>query len=1027
MLWLALVTLATIARLSGQDVHVASELADAIRPAFAPELAEIRAEHVVPGFDRLVVLIGENHASVKTQKQLVSLLERVLDAHAADSILIEGSDGPVEVGQLIQDALATGVSSEHLKAYWQDRLDSGLISGCDFVTLTRPAVTIVGVEDLAAKARYAELLIDRELSQDVDSNERALILLQKALDAVRKVGDRAEIASVELEVAVLQDSILQLKRTSGEFTTKHALSRPLQVEYVALQAQGSAIWKRLEGANPSIKDYNIWVKRHNSLVDQIGNLRKALSALGSSLSRDGAIPRSSPSIREMQIETKLLLNSLERDEILNKIRNFESLHKEDLATLPGIRDRVHGLSDKLAKGDKDLASAREACRHAEASAEDAFFIAANHLQDLADEYGIPVPGLMSFYRDERVRVRDSDLARADQDLDERDAAMVENTMRQLQAPEHRCVLLVVGYAHLADLESKFAARGTSCVSTQLTASKGPTEPWEVAAWNRRQLAVEAVFSKKEMREVTPLLDESWKAEQVAKLNFFTQLYKSSSGATPSFGGLAWDGRVYEDVPVGGKPRTLHVGRFPLDPNAEYGTYMIDRGPVPGKVEEFYEVIDRQLAVEDVKKRSDTSTSFVFFCRTQSAEGGGKPLYRFESSAGQQSFENFISQPPKIGSDIPKRVVLFGEADEVMQGDLAVSPLWERLRTVESGPAKVKSEAELAAGGAGNKPPIIGNRVPGGTGENPGNGGGGSHGGGDQPPGNGWTSAFWDPDKGGRPQLLRTINPGRAKRNLMALDKQQEAHLGHVKFFDEGDLNSLSEKLRFTPGRGDNAQMVLLIGRNVPELRAAVRAAGEARLLKGKQVVLIMCGDSFRETVALRENLLHHGALMVWTNDRQITPEAGTRLRDYVRDVAQESSPGERKTIDQLMNRALYRWYQEAPDNPDLRSFERAATYVFGDSAKPTKNNPSNVSVFTPDLSRVEPPQDSPERQWWHAPRLNGSEVGCKLGEVGRRLRWREWQGTMFPVVPCRALSEACSRDVFLMIPLAVESDRVKIG
>jgi hypothetical protein len=183
----------------------------------------------------------------------------------------------------------------------------------------------------------------------------------------------------------------------------------------------------------------------------------------------------------------------------------------------------------------------------------------------------------------------------------------------------------------------------------------------------------------------------------------------------------------------------------------------------------------------------------------------------------------------------------------------------------------------------------------------------------------------------KPKSVRRDSASRAKNNLLALDRQKAEHLGPIGFFEERDLDKLSEKLTFTPQRGDNAQMVVLVGRNVPELRSAVRAAGEAKLLKGKQVALIMCGDSFGETESLRESLLSEGVLMVWTNDRQITYEAGVRLREHVRAIGETIEPTQRKTIDQLMNRALFRWYRQTPSDPDLSAFRRAASYVLIDS------------------------------------------------------------------------------------------------
>src|SRR4030095_4643230 len=110
--------------------------------------------------------------------------------------------------------------------------------------------------------------------------------------------------------------------------------------------------------------------------------------------------------------------------------------------------------------------------------------------------------------------------------------------------------------------------------------------------------------------------------------------------------------------------------------------------------------------------------------------------------------------------------------------------------------------------------------------------------------------------------------------ILAVEQQRPEHIGKPLFLEEADVPRLAERLHFTPSRGDHSQIVVLSARNVAEFRAQVQAAGRARLLKGKQVALITCGDAFEESVALREDLLGQGALMVWMPNRQITVEGG---------------------------------------------------------------------------------------------------------------------------------------------------------
>lgn len=104
----------------------------------------------------------------------------------------------------------------------------------------------------------------------------------------------------------------------------------------------------------------------------------------------------------------------------------------------------------------------------------------------------------------------------------------------------------------------------------------------------------------------------------------------------------------------------------------------------------------------------------------------------------------MAKPPARGAAAPKRVVLFGEADEVMQGGAVVSPLWQALR--QSGKGQ-------------------------------------------------WTGSMSDPNLSGQPEVMRAANPERASRNLQALDKQQAEFQGEVQFLDDTALATLTDKLR----------------------------------------------------------------------------------------------------------------------------------------------------------------------------------------------------------------------------------------
>jgi hypothetical protein len=71
--------------------------------------------------------------------------------------------------------------------------------------------------------------------------------------------------------------------------------------------------------------------------------------------------------------------------------------------------------------------------------------------------------------------------------------------------------------------------------------------------------------------------------------------------------------------------------------------------------------------------------------------------------------------------------------------------------------------------------------------------------------------------------------------------------------------------------------------------------------------------------------------MVWTNDRQITYEAGQQLVGHIRAIAKAAAPEERRTIDDLVTRAVHQWRNESPNDADLSSFLQSSSYVLLDS------------------------------------------------------------------------------------------------
>lgn len=898
------------------------KIADETRPLLNSELITVRGEHYAPDSNQLVLLVGENHASVKAQKQLATVASSLAESNVIDTVLLEGVNGTVDVGALkTRLSGEAGADANFIGTFWQQQLDSGMLAGYEFVALTRPTLEMFGVEDMAAKARNGSALEEEGLIESKGLFVRGADLLDKAAAALRAGGVAIDGQPVHTELTAARQAALAygavVDRTTPLLAPVWRAREAMQLQQPAMEA----VARRLQAAQPLMDQRDEWAKRANVLVSE----GRALSAR----LPDGqlSVPSSTePDPGVAETEAKLTRLTSELQELRTKIETFDAEHASDFAALTAWQDAGKAMNE-AATGAEPVMRERN---DADDAAANAYFIAANSLRGLSSQRGIVIPALHAFFRDEGDQARSNSSAHSTL-LAERDMAMATNTADYLlQHQNKRVVLLVIGSAHLPGLERELAARHVSYLSGELTASKLAIEAWEQEAWSQRHRAGRAVFSgRPSLKELPQLLNEGWRTEQVEKFKLFRQFQAPGTLPQPSIDGLAWNSRIFEGI--GGEDRALRVGRFPFDRSAQVGTHVLDRGPVPGRSGEFYELVDRRLAASQAKMLSDADDQFIYYYKSATGrEAGSEPGYRFRSGDDEWSFEQFTDKMRGESGTAraPKRVVIFGESDEIMDGDVAMSPLWRKL--------------QAGSGNAGGPPPTPPRRLGFSEPEPPRRGGGaGGDGTGTPPPeppqggipGGGAGLRRWAHlllpmvDARPRPKTLRTINAERARSNLRALDKQRVEYIGDVHFATEADMANLSSQLMFTPERGDHSQMVVLMGHNVPELRAAIRSAGEARLLKGKQVALVMCGDSFGETAALRESLLRDGALMVWTNDRQITEQAGKRLVEYVKVAAGELPAADRKTVDDLMARAIAKWREQAPNDADIASFSQAATYV----------------------------------------------------------------------------------------------------
>ena len=492
---------------------------------------------------------------------------------------------------------------------------------------------------------------------------------------------------------------------------------------------------------------------------------------------------------------------------------------------------------------------------------------------------------MSFFADDEKRREDEQVSNGPVELVERDVAMAQGVSGYISANNPKTVLLIVGYAHLPGIKRELSKQKINYIAGKLTGATEPIEPWETVAWSYRRNPAGYWLAMDQLKEVSEFLNDAWQQQQVKLVRFFRNTLPTGKEDL-AVDGLANDGKIYRHInsaETGADAHVLsiHVQSTPFDPNAEYGDHVIDRGPAPQTADGYYQVIDQKIASDEVKSLSGGNVNVVFnFKAKKNFER--QPRNRFVTREGEKSYGDFLAYLERSQSTDAKWTLLFGEPDDVNEGGYVSSPLKRQL-VAENG------------GGGHNRPPV--------------------------------KTSTASPDEVPRSRVVHTINAARGKQNLVALDAQKTEFISAPLFLEEADLPHLSEKLRFTPSRGDHSQMLVLIAHNSAEFRAQVRKMGRAELLQGKQVVLVTCGDAAAETSALREELLREGTLMVWCVDRQITPSAAAKLVQHVRAVATEVPSTERATIYDLMDRALKRWRAVSPDDSDLSGFNGAAAYV----------------------------------------------------------------------------------------------------
>lgn len=399
-----------------------------------------------------ILLIGENHASVKTQQQLASLLQALHEEFNA--ILVEGSSGVVDAQGIRQAVRAKNPTITNTNEFWKGQLDLGHIAGYEFVALTSNSLSVYGVEGRDAEFEYAVGSARRStltnLVDLIEKHRRGLALAKQVSatigeKALQSAGADAELLNYESKI----DAFAELTDTNGK---KYAQQAETEATFELLRQKMSPILNLLAKGR---------VQQSDAAIE---NLFKTIGYSG-------------------QADVMRDLNQL----------------KEAGAWLKTNEQEIKRLDEEFSSQASNL--------------EDQFFLLVNTIRSA--QGGIATPALQTFLRDEseRVRIQTEKQNPEIPFLTNRDQSMLSNTMKYLENnPDKKKIVLIVGYAHLENLTNLFKKQNVSLLTGRIAAATEETEPWEFKAWRARSRPAERIFSGGMHKEKSRLHDSVFRDE-----------------------------------------------------------------------------------------------------------------------------------------------------------------------------------------------------------------------------------------------------------------------------------------------------------------------------------------------------------------------------------------------------------------------------------------------------------------------------------------------------------------------------------
>lgn len=605
------------------------------------------------GHTGLLVVIGENHASVRSQLEVEATLTALAGAAPLDTLGVEGSIGPIPVHTAGIDELSLLPPAQR-RTHVRELITWGEISGAEAFIIANPSTPYVGVENLGAKARWevaqnarsdtTSIEIERRRAEEVD--KAAACLGDAIVNAKDVVAARTRLTATQQRLATAQAAYTDAMAALRPLLEREAALNDDDEAVVAFQRLGWAAWSR------QLDQRYDEAKRSPNGAAIVRDLEHARATF-KQMFPGGTSELDSPSPAVLEHFRKQRELWSESDKVTQDPK-LKKVAEDRTAAIEEVSDAFAEVASELGQRDTAAQCARRVI----------------HFQT---EVVAP------FLRAEIV------------DVSERDDNMVRRSLALLH--EGKQVAIVVGSHHLAGITARLKQQGKSFLAVAVKSRNEETSAWEVRAWSHRKKHQDPLFVAgfQHMKELSRLVDPSWWQNFAERAHVASEL----TGNVPARGRVVHEARSGQRVirdALPGRDVTFVMGDIGLGPTVEVGSHVAGRGTMPATG--VYTAFDAEAARKLVVDLSNTDTHFGYarlsddggsaVIDAPAAGGGTRPLSLSEvaSSGGTGGGKGGGRKPPR-------RMVMFEAMDsdssrqfthDLGTRDAKDQPLWQRLAT-----------------------------------------------------------------------------------------------------------------------------------------------------------------------------------------------------------------------------------------------------------------------------------------------------------------------------------------------------------